>query len=88
MIRQGNSGAPFVDELFRVAGVAQEGATQESGNDECLRVEELDKWISTISNRNGTVPQTCTKVPIKNKLWVSPTLSGGLFFNQCRESCA
>lgn len=45
-IRQGNSGGPFVDELYRVAGVAQEGATQVSGNDECLSVEELDQWIA------------------------------------------
>ena len=45
-IRQGNSGGPFVDDLFRVAGVAQEGATQVSGNDECLTVEELDEWIA------------------------------------------
>lgn len=45
-IRQGNSGGPFVDDLFRVAGVAQEGATQVSGNDECLSVDELDEWIA------------------------------------------
>jgi hypothetical protein len=47
-IRQGNSGGPFVDELYRVAGVAQEGATQVSGNDECLSVGELDAWISQL----------------------------------------
>jgi RNA-directed DNA polymerase len=50
MIRQGNSGGPFVDELFRVAGVAQEGATQDSGNDECLCVDELDKWIASVES--------------------------------------
>lgn len=44
-IRQGNSGGPFVDSSFRVAGVAQQGATQQSGNDECLCVVELDKWL-------------------------------------------
>lgn len=46
-IRKGNSGGPFVDELFRVAGVAQEGATQSDGNDECLCVDELNTWLST-----------------------------------------
>lgn len=45
-IRKGNSGGPYVDELFRVAGVAQEGATQADGNDECLCVDELDKWLA------------------------------------------
>lgn len=46
-IRKGNSGGPYVDELFRVAGVAQEGATQADGNDECLCVDELDKWLAS-----------------------------------------
>jgi len=46
LIRRGNSGGPYVDELFRVAGVAQKGATQEDGNNECLCVSELDAWIS------------------------------------------
>lgn len=45
-IRKGNSGGPYVDDLFRVAGVAQEGATQADGNDECLCVDELDKWLA------------------------------------------
>jgi RNA-directed DNA polymerase len=45
-IRQGNSGGPFVDEHHRVAGVAQQGARQDYGNDECLCVTILDKWIS------------------------------------------
>lgn len=47
LIRQGNSGGPFVDELFRVAGVAQMGATQTHGNNECLAVDELEKWLSS-----------------------------------------
>ncbi len=46
MIRKGNSGGPYVDDLFRVAGIAQKGATQEEGNNECLCVSELDKWIN------------------------------------------
>lgn len=47
-IRQGNSGGPFVDELFRVAGIAQQGSKQDEGNDECLCVAELDSWLSEI----------------------------------------
>lgn len=45
-IRQGNSGGPFVDDLYRVAGVAQQGAKQDLGNDQCLCVTELDKWLA------------------------------------------
>lgn len=45
-IRQGNSGGPFVDEFFRVAGIAQQGARQDGGNDECLCVTELDAWVA------------------------------------------
>ncbi len=47
LIRQGNSGGPFVDELFRVAGVAQQGARQDAGNNECLTVGELDAWLDS-----------------------------------------
>ncbi|WP_412770674.1 reverse transcriptase domain-containing protein, partial [Ralstonia solanacearum] len=52
LIRKGNSGGPYVDELFRVAGVAQKGATQDDGNNECLCVAELDAWI----NASGEAP--------------------------------
>jgi len=48
LIRQGNSGGPFVDELYRVAGVAQEGAKQDQGNDECICVTELDAWLTSL----------------------------------------
>lgn len=44
-IRQGNSGGPFVDESYRVAGVAQKGAKQDVGNDQCLCVTALDKLL-------------------------------------------
>ncbi len=44
-VRKGNSGGPLVDSLFRVAGVAQLGATQADGNDECLCITEVEKWI-------------------------------------------
>jgi len=45
-IRQGNSGGPLVDLQYRVAGIAQQGATQQAGNDECLCVSEVDRWIN------------------------------------------
>jgi RNA-directed DNA polymerase len=45
LIRKGNSGGPFVDELYRVAGIAQSGATQTQGNNECLTIKELEKWL-------------------------------------------
>jgi RNA-directed DNA polymerase len=47
-VRQGNSGGPYVDTLYRVAGVAQQGATQQGGNDECLCVTELDSWLNSL----------------------------------------
>ncbi|WP_341710744.1 reverse transcriptase domain-containing protein [Limnobacter sp.] len=46
-IRKGNSGGPIVDKSYRVLGVAQLGATQAEGNDECLSVVELDNWLSS-----------------------------------------
>lgn len=52
-IRQGNSGGPFVDELYRVAGVAQQGAKQDGGNDQCLCVTELDKWLADWKSGSG-----------------------------------
>jgi RNA-directed DNA polymerase len=48
-IRQGNSGGPFLDNQFRLAGIAQQGATQQSGNDECMCVSELDGWLDGLS---------------------------------------
>lgn len=45
-IRQGNSGGPFVDEFYRVAGVAQQGAKQDCGNDECLCFTSLNDWLA------------------------------------------
>ncbi|MDD2776251.1 MAG: reverse transcriptase domain-containing protein [Gallionella sp.] len=50
VIRQGNSGGPFVNQKFQVAGVAQKGATQEGSNDECLCVSVLDTWIADLPN--------------------------------------
>ncbi|MDQ0038939.1 hypothetical protein J2W30_006727 [Variovorax boronicumulans] len=48
MIRQGNSGGPLVDTSYKLAGVAQQGASQSSGNDECLCVVELDQWLAAL----------------------------------------
>jgi len=47
-IRQGNSGGPLVDASYKLAGVAQQGASQANGNDECLCVEELDRWLDSL----------------------------------------
>ena len=56
LIRKGNSGGPMVDDLFRVAGVAQQGATQANGNNECLCVAELDTWIAAYEASLLSVP--------------------------------
>lgn len=48
-IRSGNSGGPFVNHSYQLVGVAQQGAKQDSGNNECLPVEELDKWLIGVS---------------------------------------
>ncbi|MBB3641191.1 reverse transcriptase domain-containing protein [Variovorax atrisoli] len=48
MIRQGNSGGPLVDASYKLAGVAQQGASQSSGNDECLCIMELDRWLASL----------------------------------------
>jgi RNA-directed DNA polymerase len=44
-IRPGNSGGPFVDDKFRVAGVAQQGAYNGVGHDTCLAASVVDGWI-------------------------------------------
>ncbi|WP_349656550.1 reverse transcriptase domain-containing protein [Xanthomonas sp. 10-10] len=49
-IRAGYSGGPYVDESFGVVGVALRGASQDRGTDECLSVEELDKWLNEINS--------------------------------------
>jgi len=58
-IRPGNSGGPFVDDRFRVAGVAQRGAYMGDGHDECLCFEILnqiiDKWKA--SQAKSTLPE-------------------------------
>lgn len=44
-IRPGNSGGPFVDDRFRVAGVAQRGAFMGNGHDECLCSTVLNQLV-------------------------------------------
>ncbi|MGE8446642.1 MAG: reverse transcriptase domain-containing protein [Comamonas sp.] len=48
LIRKGNSGGPLVSESFGILGLAQEGATQSHGNNECLCVGELDEWLNSV----------------------------------------
>ena len=48
LIRKGNSGGPIASSEFELLGVAQEGATQATGNNEGLSVEELDKWLESV----------------------------------------
>lgn len=45
-IRPGNSGGPFTDDHFRVAGMAQRGAYMGVGHDECLCFQIVDDLIS------------------------------------------
>ena len=48
LIRKGASGGPFLDESFKVLGIAQQGATQHAGNNECLCIQELELWLATL----------------------------------------
>lgn len=48
LIRKGNSGGPLLDASLNIVGIAQQGATQDRGNNECLCVKELDKWLGEI----------------------------------------
>lgn len=45
-IRPGNSGGPFTDDRFRVAGMAQRGAYMGDGHDECLCFEVMDGLVA------------------------------------------
>lgn len=48
LIRKGNSGGPIVSDKFELLGIAQEGATQETGNNEVLSFSELDNWLKSV----------------------------------------
>lgn len=66
-IRQGNSGGPLVDEDYRVAGVAQQGAKQDSGNDECLCVTGLNEWLEEyIYNSAHAAPTEAIALPTES----------------------
>lgn len=54
-IRPGNSGGPFVDQFFKIAGVAIQGAYNGSGHDTCLQFSVLDEWIHNWKS-SGSVP--------------------------------
>jgi len=66
-IRKGNSGGPFVDDNYQIVGIAQQGAEQGKGNDECLCVTELRNWLDasvelcmlTATPISALVPTTC-----------------------------
>lgn len=49
LIRKGNSGGPIASAGFELLGVAQEGATQETGNNEGLAAGELDSWLDGVN---------------------------------------
>lgn len=73
-IRPGNSGGPFTDDRFRVAGMAQRGAYMGTGHDECLCFEMLDSLITNwraSAKSAGTVTSATTPIP-------SPTPPSGL----------
>lgn len=48
LIRKGNSGGPLIDKSCHLLGIAQEGALQDRGNNECLHVMELDQWLDSL----------------------------------------
>jgi RNA-directed DNA polymerase len=47
-IYSGNSGGPVTNQYLKIVGMAQEGATQDSGDNICLSVDEIKKWLSTL----------------------------------------
>lgn len=55
-IRPGNSGGPFTDDRFRVAGMAQRGAHMGVGHDECLCFQIIDDLI--VQYKTSLVPLT------------------------------
>lgn len=66
-IRPGNSGGPFVDKNFHVAGMAQRGAYMGKGHDECLCFQIIDmlieKWKSVpkpLATRTTSLPISTT----------------------------
>lgn len=64
-IRPGNSGGPFTDDRFRVAGMAQRGAYMGDGHDECLCFEIMDTFVATwkAESKASLAPMT-SAVPV------------------------
>ena len=60
-IRPGNSGGPFADDRFRVAGIAQRGAYMGDGHDECLCFQIVDDMI--VKYKTSLTPPT-PKTPL------------------------
>ncbi|MDO3606541.1 hypothetical protein [Ralstonia pseudosolanacearum] len=61
-IRPGNSGGPFTDDRFRIAGMAQRGAYMGSGHDESLCFEIIDELIAKYKASKVPSP-AATSVP-------------------------
>ncbi|GGW86702.1 hypothetical protein GCM10011450_15780 [Advenella faeciporci] len=57
-IRPGNSGGPFTDDRFRVAGMAQRGAYMGDGHDECLCFEVMDTFVTAWRSSTKSTPTT------------------------------
>lgn len=70
-IRPGNSGGPFIDDRFRVAGMAQRGAYMGEGHDECLCFEIIDNLILMYKNLLNL--QICN-IPVSSSLVSSVAL--------------
>lgn len=71
-IRKGNSGGPFVDDDYRIVGVAQQGAEQGKGNDECLCVTELRNWVD--ASKAAKVPVAVPTGPAAPTSAFAPTV--------------
>jgi RNA-directed DNA polymerase len=67
-IRPGNSGGPFTDDRFRVAGMAQRGAYMGEGHDECLCFEVADTFIAAWKAKSkpalALAPSTTPTAPL------------------------
>lgn len=63
-IRPGNSGGPFTDDRFRVAGMAQRGAYMGDGHDECLCFQIIDNLIAEY--RESRAPAAPAPVPAES----------------------
>lgn len=74
-IRPGNSGGPFTDDHFHVAGMAQRGAYMGDGHDECLCIQVIDDLILKYKTSLTplTVPALAAVVPDEAAIAASST---------------